>query len=176
MPAAIKSYLALIQKKLIESNFFEGRLVHPDQLHITMHFIGEINQEKVVAIQKTLRLIDAESFTVCLNKIGFFVDEEDIRVIWIGVDNQDSMNQLATQVRMSLRDIIAIDDAEKFSSHITLARVKKVIDRKRFLAFINSFVVEKHCFLVDEFVLKQSIISSQGPEYRDVERYALKKI
>ena len=57
--------------------------------------------------------------------------------------------------------------------HITIARVRSLADKKSFLQLINSTTVNEVSFMVKDFYLKESILTPDGPIYKDIDRYKL---
>ena len=61
----------------------------------------------------------------------------------------------------------------RFMGHITIARVKNLADKKSFLQLINVTTVHDISFMVKDFYLKESILTPDGPIYKDTDRYKL---
>ena len=57
--------------------------------------------------------------------------------------------------------------------HITIARVKNLADKTSFLQLINVTTVNEVSFMVKDFCLKESVLTSDGPIYKDIVRYKL---
>ena len=57
--------------------------------------------------------------------------------------------------------------------HITIARVRSLADNKSFLQFINATTVNEISFMVKDVYLKESILTPDGPVYKDIVRYKL---
>ena len=64
---------------------------------------------------------------------------------------------------------------ERFMSHITIARMKKIADKNIFLNYIKNIKVRKISFAMNEFILKKSELKSEGPAYTDIQRYSSAK-
>ena len=57
--------------------------------------------------------------------------------------------------------------------HITIARVKSLADKNSFLQLINKTRLNEISFMVRDFYLKESILTKDGPIYKDIDRYKL---
>jgi 2'-5' RNA ligase len=55
-----------------KKNFFYGKFTEPENLHLTLKFLGEIQESKVHEIQKKLKEIKFKIFDASLGEIGFF--------------------------------------------------------------------------------------------------------
>ena len=58
-------------------------------------------------------------------------------------------------------------------SHVTIARVKNVKDKRQFLEELRKIEFEKKKFIVDKFYLRESILHEKGPEYKIIEEFKL---
>ena len=65
------------------------------------------------------------------------------------------------------------DPENRFTGHITIARVKNLAGKKSFLQLINATTVNEVSFMVKDFYLKESILTPDGPIYKDIDRYKL---
>lgn len=64
-------------------------------------------------------------------------------------------------------------DDKEFSSHITLARVKSVINKEGLVEYIRNMHLKNLKFEVNEFLLMKSELTEFGPIYRVIERFKL---
>ena len=104
--------------------------------------------------------IEFSRFSCSVKKIGVFPNENYIRVVWIGAESDDKLEALADRIMKALH---GYGKDERFSSHITIARVRKKIDLKSFLEKHRSD--ELGSFEVFEFHLIKSELKPEGPEY-----------
>jgi 2'-5' RNA ligase len=70
IPEEIKEEILEIQKQLPE---LKVKFTEREKLHITLKFLGEINEDKIEEVKKRLREIKYKSFEVKLDKIGFLI-------------------------------------------------------------------------------------------------------
>ena len=92
-----------------------GRYASPDNLHITLAFIGETDRLKDVI--KAVRSIKVEPFNISLSNVGNFRE-----LLWVGLSDNGELNQLAESVRSALDAAGIPFDRKKFMPHITVAR------------------------------------------------------
>ena len=153
-----------IQKKL-EPNF-TGRLTASENLHLTLKFLGEIEEDAIKDVKKRLSFITHPSFELTLKDIGVF-SQKFIKIICVKVSDVP----LQPLVNNCLSDIF--EPENRFMGHITIARVKNLADKKLFLQLINATKVNEVSFMVKDFYLKESILTPDGPIYKDTDRYKL---
>ena len=92
-----------------------GRFVSPDNLHLTLAFIGETS--RLQEIREAVRSISFEPFEISVSGIGAFRD-----LLWVGLTESRKLTALAYEVRDAL-DTRGIDhDGKRFLPHITIVR------------------------------------------------------
>lgn len=170
LPKEIVAEISRIQKTIWKKTLFTGKLTKNMNLHLTLKFLGEINDEKVEEIRKKLSEIKLESFDCELGEVGVF-SKQFIKIIWIKL-NGKGIWKLQKEVDEELSDLFNKED--RFMSHITIARVKNVRDKKGLFDYLESVRPKKIKFHVDKFFLKKSELLENGPEYEDIEKYDLR--
>jgi len=164
LPIVAVKEIQKIQKKL-EPNF-TGRLTSSENLHLTLKFLGEIENESINDAKKRLSSITHPPFELTLKDVGVF-SQKFIKIIWVKVSDVP----LQSLVDNCLNDIF--ESENRFMGHITIARVKNLADKKSFLQLINVTTVNEVSFMVKDFYLKESILASDRPIYKDIVRYKL---
>jgi 2'-5' RNA ligase len=92
-----------------------GNYSKPENLHITLAFIGEYNDpQKALEAVKSVKL---EPFEIRLSHIGSFPG-----IFWAGLEGCDKLNKCASDVRAALSERGIPYDRKKISPHITLIR------------------------------------------------------
>jgi 2'-5' RNA ligase len=87
-------------------------------------------------------------------------------VVWIGLEPEKEVLQLQQQIEELLGREFGKE--KSFKAHLTLARVKFVDDKAKFLQQLKEIKTERLTFVVERFVLKESILSPNGPIYKDL--------
>jgi len=149
-------------QKLVDELPNEGlKKVNPSLMHITLKFLGEVNEGKVSEVESALSSVEFAPFNVQLRGVGAFPNPNYIKVIWAGVESKE-LASLASQIDGVLAPNFP-KEARPFSGHITLARLRHKAEVAGFL--------EKHSdelfggFAVNRFVLMQSVLKQPEPEY-----------
>ena len=167
LPREAINYIEEVQSIIKKKNLFYGKFTDPENLHLTLKFLGEIPETQVKVVQEKLRKIKFSSFEAHLDELGFF-SEHAFRIVWMKLTGKPVWD-LQLEIDNLTKDISPKE--ERFMSHITIARIKQVIDRKIFLAYIKNMKIKPIKFKVSEFVLKKSELKPEGPIYSDIERY-----
>jgi 2'-5' RNA ligase len=137
-----------------------------DQIHFTIKFLGEIDEEKCEKVKNVLKTITFSSFDLSLKGVGGFPNSNNPRVIWIGVgEGGRKLNDISNEIGQKLTTL-GFEKDKKFKSHLTVFRIKKTND--------ISYVIKEHermefgTQIISKIKLKKSVLSPKGPEYSDL--------
>ena len=144
--------------------YFVGKTTSSNNLHLTLKFLGEIEDNTLNEIKKRLSSIKYRPFELTLESIGVF-SQEIIKIVWVKV----STVPLQQLIDNCLNDIFKPE--HEFMGHVTIARVKKLKNKDKFLKLINSTNINMITFIVREFYLKESILTKEGPIYKVIRKY-----
>jgi 2'-5' RNA ligase len=153
----------------------DARWVDVQQLHLTLRFIGEVSSELFNEIKASLREVSETSFTLTLKGVGCFPPKRSPRVLWVGIENNQTLISLAEKVEGTLVEINGLEpEHRKFSPHITIARFRESTPARisDYLARHSSFQTES--FPVDAFHLYSSTLTRAGAEHKREASYSLK--
>lgn len=151
-----------------------ARLTPPDDLHITLHFIGEVSDSLRDAVQVGLRSVTASPFVLELKGGGAFANRGRPEILYAGIKQSAEMSALWGAIGEFLKSLeIKLDDRE-FNPHVTVARMKQPSPAvaAEFQERNSSFHAR---FTATSFSLYSVAPSGQEPHYRAVEEYSLQK-
>ncbi len=168
-----------IQKQLSKTNA-DLKLVEPQNLHITLHFLGNHSRENLNRIITALTpvIVRYSVFNFRPQSLGAFPTINNPRVIWVGIgEGKDKIEEIHTTTRNILNQIgIKLED-RKYHPHITLARVKSGKNKYLVTQFINSCKLSE--FITDrakQIILFKSTLTPQGAIYEKLHIWNLKEI
>jgi RNA 2',3'-cyclic 3'-phosphodiesterase len=161
IPEKLKNKIVEIQSHLPE---FNGKTTEFENLHLTLKFLGWINEEMVSKIENQLKKINLKRFEITMDSIGIFSD----RIIWLNATN---CNELQKEVDDKLKNLF--EKENRFMGHLTIARIKGVEDKKKFRLEIKKIKIPKMKFIAKDFNLKESKLTRKGPIYSNLEAYNL---
>lgn len=149
--------------------------VEPHNLHITIKFLGELEDEKVLSLLEILekRLSHSGTFTLKLKSFGFFPDIRRPRVFWVGVEDRgENLKKLWKEIENIVPKFGVSRDNRSFTPHLTLARIKRPVKiKKSSLEELKEF--ESSSFNVDTLVFYKSVLTSEGPIYTKIKEIKL---
>jgi 2'-5' RNA ligase len=146
------------------------RLIPPEQMHVTLHFIGETGTKPVA---DALEAIEHPAFNVTVAKIGQFRTNGGA-ILWAGVNRNPELFSLHAMVGRQLASIGLKPEARTYKPHVTLARCNMVARN-----VLQDFITAHDSLLIPNipviaFTLYSSDLSQASPVYRREGRYLLK--
>jgi 2'-5' RNA ligase len=148
----------------------EGRFAQTRSIHLTLNFLGNIEEEKLPAIEKILRETAGEvkPFKVEFRKLGAFPNLSRIRVVWIGVHPVDLLVDLQGKLQERLKPLGFPGEDRPFNPHLTLLRLKSQKNLSGLIEYVEGEGAGEQAGLlvVEEVHLYQSILKPGGAEYR----------
>jgi len=150
-----------------------AKWVAPEQFHLTLRFIGEVDGGMLDEIAEALGDVEAPAFTLALDGVGHFPPRGAPRVLWAGVNDGAMLGRLHERIEARLRQLGVAPDRRGFAPHVTLARLKQApLARVRdYLALNGEFATED--FPVTEFQLYSSHLGAAGAVHRVEASYPL---
>ncbi len=175
LPLEIKRKLHKCEQELAKYIPRGVKWVELENLHFTIRFLGETEEDKIPNIIKIMDEVSQElsPFSISLKELGAFPSFKNPRVIWIGIEKgEKEMTNLFNKLEKKIIELGFKREEKDFSPHLTLGRVKERIkwDEKW---KINILYLE---FLVEEITLFESQLTPQGPIYTPLYKCKFSKI
>ncbi len=173
---AVRRKLAEVQAALRRADA-DVRWVDEENLHLTLKFLGEIEEEEAGRLAGLLKEESARWPRMELEYagVGNFPEHGAPRIVWAGCTGDVArLAGLAGAVERAAEKIGVPREGRPFVAHLTLGRVKSARNAKRLLAAIEAqrrVPVGKDA--VAEFVLFRSTLTPEGPVYEPVEAFPL---
>jgi 2'-5' RNA ligase len=140
---AIREKLTAVQSALQETQP-DMKLVKPDNIHLTLRFLGEVAKERVPQLTQAISIVENYLvFELNLKGVGAFPVERHPKVVWVrGVDGTNTLDQMYGALEKELLNIGFQPDDHKFSAHITLGRNKLPTYNDEFRNLMNKYAGE----------------------------------
>ncbi|NOQ87690.1 MAG: RNA 2',3'-cyclic phosphodiesterase [Gammaproteobacteria bacterium] len=140
-----------------------GRTILPKNLHITLHYIGSVNDDKKDCLHEAAQSIIADPFELSLDRFGHF---SKAKIFWMAVQKlPPELSRLHQNLGKALSVCDFHSDHRPYSPHVSLLRNYK----GRSIDY-PEFSIKWH---VDEFVLVESCSAADGVNYKVIERYLM---
>ena len=167
-----KDELGKAQRALKKSGTIEGTFPATAGFHMTLQFLGSVEVSRIEAIKEALLKVLFAPFAITLDQITRMPIEKPPRFIWATIKS-DGIDALRQVVENALAHETP-PGARKFNSHITLARIKKVLHRKKLQAALEHIRLEPLKQEISQFVLMESHVTDKGASYVTLARFPAK--
>jgi RNA 2',3'-cyclic 3'-phosphodiesterase len=148
--------------------------VRPENLHVTLKFIGHIDPDKLGAIRAALTGVHSpEGVRLHFGNIGFFPNAKRPRVIWGGMEASENLAQLAHDVDQQIATVGFPAGERVFAPHLTLARLDPPGISPDLQGAIEKHVARDFGELqTSEFHLIESKLKPAGAEYTTIQSFS----
>lgn len=168
IPETIRRDIAGLGRSLARS-----RQVPDDQLHLTLKFIGETEGGLALDIQEKLQEVRRPPFSLCLKGVGVFPPRGAPRILWAGIEPHENIVALRNAVERTLAEIDIPREKQKFSPHLTLARLKDCPLRRLQEFLAGNALLRTKDFQVENFHLYSSRLTKSGAIHTILRTYPL---
>ena len=168
MPALVRERL-----KLLCCDLPGARWANPDQLHLTIRFIGEVEEPAFEEIREALDRVKMDPFDLEIRGVGHFPPRGQAKTLWAGTPRSEPLQLLHGLVDSALVRAGLAPEGRKFAPHITLGRLRGAPARA-----VASFLAQNALFRegpirVDRFWLYSSQLSAKHAVHRPEAEYPL---
>ncbi len=166
-PSAVKDTLAHLC-----AGVRRARWIAPTNFHLTLRFIGDVEESTAVAIAAALSAIEAPAFSLQLAGVGHFRGA----TIWAGVAESTPLMVLQREIEAALQRVGLAPDPRPYVPHVKLGRMQVRSERKLapFLEANARFRGEP--LFVETFCLMESRLTSGGAIYSHRADYRLRPV
>jgi RNA 2',3'-cyclic 3'-phosphodiesterase len=161
-----------LRLSLLQSGIAGARWIDPGNFHLTLRFIGEIDEGTAADVDEALLRLKARPFSVELAGVGVFGGDK-LRTLWVGVERDPALMNLQGKIELALIRAGLPPEPRKFAPHVTLARLgdPRRGELQEFLAAHAPFRAEP--LRVEAFSLIASYPTKAGSVYEDQADYPL---
>lgn len=169
LPDDIKDELAQLQSGLPGAKW-----VRPENLHITLRFIGEVDGARFRDIVSALDGVSASAVDIQFTELGLFGDRHRARTLWVGVRPDAALLHLQSRIEAACQKAGLEPERRKFAPHVTLAKLGGDFSPERLNRYIQEAgPLRMPSFMAAEFTLFSSFLSQSGAIYRPEEDFRL---
>lgn len=174
----IDRLIVVMDKVKRELNDPALRWVKPEQIHLTLQFLGYIPREQVDAFGQAIEQAVSTNTRLSLQaeSLGCFPSASRPRVLWVGLSGQvQELQKLKSDLDQTLSPLGYQPETRPFHPHLTLARVSGQISKRN----IFKQVMDEHVdysagdFPVEAVHLMQSLLSPKGSTYHALGSFSL---
>jgi len=168
LPSHTRSEIGKLQERLRTCRA-DVRWVVADRIHLTLKFLGNIEEEKIADISAVMDQAAAHRgpFTVSVKGLGAFPSTRNPRVIWLGLDGWEAnLLPLQQEIEAGLGAVGFERENKAYRPHLTLGRVKSLKGKGDLVDLMErDRDVDLGSFVIDRMVLFRSDLRPTGPIY-----------
>jgi len=153
-----------IQRQLPD---FRGKLTEPENLHLTLKFLGDVDEGMLEKIKERLKQVKFRRFFVSIDDLGV-ISPKFVKIIGLHINDCTPLHK---EIDAALSGLLP--NETKFVSHVTIARVKGVENKEEFLKKLEEIKFKPLHLEVGGFELKESILTDKKPVYKTIEEFSL---
>lgn len=152
--------------------------VKPENIHLTLKFLGDVTDEQKDAMTAELQRIAAQTpaFMMELGEVGVFPSAEAPRVVWVGLkQGTEQVTALAGQLEQAARKLGLRVEERAFSAHATLGRVRTPRSKTPLMKGLDRAEWQSApAWQADHITLYRSELSSKGAKYMAITQAPLR--
>ena len=165
-----------LQLRRLQGDLPNVRWIPPENLHITLRFLGEVSESVATELDEELALIEADAFEARLRGVGRFESRGSARALWAGVELTPLLAALRARVEAAAVHAGLAPERRKFHPHVTLARLNG-FPLHRLAPYLASYAgFAAPPFTVSRFALMSSHTSKDGAVYTTEAQYGLRQV
>jgi len=168
LPRAMVSRIASLQERL-RSCGADVRWVKPEQIHLTLKFFGNIEEEQREVIAAIMEEAASRigAFSLSVRDLGAFPSPRNPRVIWLGLHGwEENLLPLQRDIESRLQSAGFPPEDRPYRPHLTLGRVKSLKGKEGLVDLMErEREVNLGPMVIDRIVLFRSDLRPTGPVY-----------
>jgi 2'-5' RNA ligase len=168
LPQQLTTAIKTVQEHL-QAQIPDARWVRPQNLHLTLHFFGEVEQETLEKVKVSVLSVKGcqRPFPVEVKGLGAFPHLHRPRIIWLDLEPKDQLRQLYASCRERLQQAGVATESRPYSPHLTIGRMRQRKPCLTDLTELGRSAAGKPIgrFSVDRLVLFESRLQPGGAEH-----------
>lgn len=161
---------------LVEAGLPVPRVIPPENLHLTLVFLGELPEPVLADVDAAFAGVRAPGFALALAGIGLFGGSKP-RSVHAEVAESPALRHLQAKVETAARSAGVEVPGRRYQPHVTLARLpERFADRDRLTAAVAMRGYRTPPFPVEDFRLYRSWLAPSGSTYAELARYPLSAV
>jgi 2'-5' RNA ligase len=153
----------------------EFRWEDNSKLHLTLKFLGDVDEKNTAAILNVLGRIAEENRAVDLwpDRYTFLFKFNEPKILWIGFNTGAGLSDIVENLENQLEPLGFQKENRSFKPHITLSRIKRSV-RQETIDLFNNYRFKEYVIRCNEIALVKSELRREGSVYKDVKKFNLR--
>ena len=153
---------------ILKNSDMEIRWTKPDSAHLTLKFLGDVEENLLAEIGKDLDNITSGkiAFDILLEDIGVFPDWRFPKVMWIGIgEGKDMVSDMAQEVEDAMEKRGFEKEKRPFKPHFTIGRVRRARKKEQFEKLVGTVTIRPVTSRISNIILFKSVLTPKGAVY-----------
>lgn len=167
IPSEVRAAISALQSELRGADS-DVSWTRPEIVHLTLKFLGEIEESRIPEIQRACESIGQKSspFRLVLNGPGAFPDSRRPRVLWVGLSGETAqLIQLQVSLEEGLSKVGFARDEKPFLPHLTIGRVRSNRNTRALMSLARKYDLPALSFVASEIELMRSQLHPTGARH-----------
>jgi len=163
-----------LQKEFKKTNA-NVKYVEVDNIHFTLKFFGNVDEDMIdkISIATENVLKEYEPMDIAIQGTGSFPNEDYIKVIWLGIEENPVIIDLAKKLDVEFKKL-GFRKEKNYSPHLTIGRMRSHKDKQQIKEKIATFKdIEIGKMSINEISLKKSELRPNGPIYSNIKTFKI---
>ena len=178
LPNGLAPAIAELQDRFADADGL--RFTDPEQAHVTLKFLGEVNEERVPKIEEAVARALAEAevspFTATFGGLGVFPSLSYISVVWFGVEEgSEEFTRLFEAIQDRIVELGFEPESHEFTPHVTLARMEHAGGKEHVQEVVAGSDPTVGSMTVEDVRLTESTLTDSGPNYETVRQFPFRR-
>ena len=177
LPPEIREIVDRVSRQ-VRTSPLEASWVRPENIHLTVVFLGDVETEEMEAIGRVVRGVceGHHPFPVSLKAMGCFPNSSRPRVLWLGLEGDlERMSRFRDGIQQGLKPFGVQQEERPFKPHLTLGRFRKP---NRMEAQLNGLIssyadLASPVCTLHELILFKSDLKPGGAVYTKMQSFPL---
>jgi 2'-5' RNA ligase len=168
LPALVKTQLAAMA-----GGIPGARWIPPENYHLTLRFIGEIEPWRAEEVDAALAGIRSPRFELALGGIGTFEKGGRVQSLYVPAERSEGLSRLQAKVETALQRTGLEPERRRFTPHVTLARTDRA-ETFKLVSFVQAHALFRPApVMVEHFTLFSSHLGKEAAHYVPEVEYEL---
>jgi len=174
LPAPTVAHLEKIQQTLRKNPSLDKDLswTRPENLHVTLKFLGEIDEKHLPNLIAALRKIHMPPMMLTVDRFLCLPSKGPVRVLAAALKGElRAITALFEKLEPTVQPLGVAREGREYKPHVTLARVKRPSLKhtpQTLSRLVDPFLLPTPSFTVERFALYESTLTPDGPIYREL--------
>ncbi len=151
--------------------FLDVKWVKPPQIHLTLKFLGDVEEEKIATIKQIMakHLPMFKAFDAQLTQAGAFPSARHPQIIWLGLkDVQGEIKKIVELLENELEQAGFKKESRDFHPHVTIGRVRSQKNIRALSEKLGALSLPPTHERIERVILFKSTLGPGGPAYEEL--------